>query len=253
MIEQTLGSVLWMAPEVLTGKATSVKPSADIWSLGCAIIELLQGGETPWCEAFASPHSALWAIGISKCAPSNLPRDVSPACSDFFEMCFQQQESARATARALLAHPFVAGTSTASTCDDASSSNSRSNAVGGSEVGTGRSSHGELFGGDCDEYEHPAPVTPTVTLTRVVGDGGGGGDARQGSSARTPSSSQGGGGGSQGRNRFTVTSTTTTPRSPLLSIGAGRRVASVPRFADPVPSPAQDVAADTHAAGQGSH
>lgn len=41
------GSVFWMAPEVVKQSAHTVK--ADIWSLGCLMIEMLTG-EHPWAN-----------------------------------------------------------------------------------------------------------------------------------------------------------------------------------------------------------
>lgn len=42
---QVRGSLPWMAPEVLVNKSYGRR--ADIWSLGCTILELLNGGN-PW-------------------------------------------------------------------------------------------------------------------------------------------------------------------------------------------------------------
>lgn len=39
------GSVYWMAPEIVIGKAYGAK--VDIWSLGCTVIEMLTGTH-PW-------------------------------------------------------------------------------------------------------------------------------------------------------------------------------------------------------------
>lgn len=39
------GSLAWMAPEVLMNKG--IRRRADIWSLGCTIIEMAVGGN-PW-------------------------------------------------------------------------------------------------------------------------------------------------------------------------------------------------------------
>lgn len=41
------GSVFWMAPEVV--KQTSYTAKADIWSLGCLIVEMNTGSH-PWME-----------------------------------------------------------------------------------------------------------------------------------------------------------------------------------------------------------
>ena len=41
------GSVFWMAPEVV--KQTSYTSKADIWSVGCLVVEMLTG-ERPWAK-----------------------------------------------------------------------------------------------------------------------------------------------------------------------------------------------------------
>ena len=41
------GSVYWMAPEVV--KRTSYTRKADIWSVGCLVVEMLTG-EHPWAK-----------------------------------------------------------------------------------------------------------------------------------------------------------------------------------------------------------
>jgi mitogen-activated protein kinase kinase kinase len=41
------GSVFWMAPEIV--KQTSYTSKADIWSVGCLVVEMLTGTH-PWAE-----------------------------------------------------------------------------------------------------------------------------------------------------------------------------------------------------------
>jgi serine/threonine protein kinase len=41
------GSVFWMAPEVV--KQTAYTRKADIWSVGCLVVEMLTG-EHPWAQ-----------------------------------------------------------------------------------------------------------------------------------------------------------------------------------------------------------
>jgi mitogen-activated protein kinase kinase kinase len=41
------GSVFWMAPEVV--KQTAHTRKADIWSVGCLVVEMLTG-EHPWAQ-----------------------------------------------------------------------------------------------------------------------------------------------------------------------------------------------------------
>jgi serine/threonine protein kinase len=38
-----MGSLLYVAPEVLTGKDTSATPALDVWSMGCIFYALLTG------------------------------------------------------------------------------------------------------------------------------------------------------------------------------------------------------------------
>ena len=43
------GSLAWMAPEVLNNKG--IRRKADVWSLGCCVIEMAIGGN-PWGNLF---------------------------------------------------------------------------------------------------------------------------------------------------------------------------------------------------------
>lgn len=98
------GSIFWMAPEVaaLTHKGYSAK--ADIWSLGCVVLEMF-AGERPWSDQ--EVMQALISIGRSRLAPP-VPEGVrmSRLAKDFLENCFAIKPEDRPTAEKLLTHVF---------------------------------------------------------------------------------------------------------------------------------------------------
>eukprot|EP00127_Corallochytrium_limacisporum_P002385 Clim_evm26s119 gene=Clim_evmTU26s119 len=102
-IEQdaVVGTPYWMAPEIiiLTGATTA----SDIWSLGCTIIELLEG-KPPYFEF--PPMPALFHIVQDDHPP--LPEGISPALRDFLTQCFQKEPSLRVTAKKLMRHAWLA-------------------------------------------------------------------------------------------------------------------------------------------------
>ncbi|XVE94827.1 hypothetical protein REPUB_Repub02eG0043200 [Reevesia pubescens] len=100
------GSPYWMAPEVI--KAVMQKDSnpnlalaVDIWSLGCTIIEMLNG-RPPWSE-LEGPQ-AMFKV-LNRTPP--IPEALSPEGKDFLHCCFQRNPAERPSAAMLLEHPFV--------------------------------------------------------------------------------------------------------------------------------------------------
>ncbi|KAK9480840.1 kinase-like domain-containing protein [Lipomyces japonicus] len=94
------GSVYWMAPEVV--KQTSYTRKADIWSLGCLVVEMFTGTH-PFPEF--SQMQALFKIG-TQCSPE-IPKDVSEEAKDFLGKTFELDFEKRPTAGVLLTHPFL--------------------------------------------------------------------------------------------------------------------------------------------------
>ncbi|KNZ44308.1 hypothetical protein VP01_92g13 [Puccinia sorghi] len=93
------GSVFWMAPEVV--KQTSYTRKADIWSLGCLIVEMLTG-EHPW--ASLTQMQAIFRIGSF--ATPEIPDDISDECTDLLKQTFLIDHHARPTAMELSNHAF---------------------------------------------------------------------------------------------------------------------------------------------------
>jgi mitogen-activated protein kinase kinase kinase len=94
------GSVFWMAPEVV--KQTSYTRKADIWSLGCLVVEMISGTH-PWANL--NQMQALYQIG-SHAKPA-IPDEISPAAIDFLNKTFELDHLMRPSAEELLEHPFI--------------------------------------------------------------------------------------------------------------------------------------------------
>lgn len=79
------GSLAWMAPEVLMNKG--IHRRADIWSLGCLIIEMAVGGN-PWgSEIFDNHFQAIMKIADHTQLPNIPYEELSKDCVDFIKQC----------------------------------------------------------------------------------------------------------------------------------------------------------------------
>ncbi|XP_010546855.1 PREDICTED: mitogen-activated protein kinase kinase kinase 3 isoform X2 [Tarenaya hassleriana] len=98
------GTPYWMAPEVIL--QTGHNFSADIWSVGCTVIEMATG-KPPWSEQYQQ-FAAVLHIGRTKAHPP-IPGHLSPEAKDFLLKCLHKEPSLRPSASELLQHPFVTG------------------------------------------------------------------------------------------------------------------------------------------------
>ena len=102
LLNSIKGSIPWMAPEVICQNKYGCK--ADIWSLGCLIIEL-KTGKSPWGK-LDNFIQALFKIGRSQALPE-FPVDISDNLKDFLCMCINRSQDLRPDVALLLNHPFL--------------------------------------------------------------------------------------------------------------------------------------------------
>lgn len=95
-----VGSPYWMAPEVI--EQSGATTASDIWSVGCVVIELLEG-HPPYHTL--DPMPALFRIVQDDCPP--IPEGASPIVKDFLYHCFQKDCNLRISAKKLLKHPWM--------------------------------------------------------------------------------------------------------------------------------------------------
>ncbi|UZJ56979.1 hypothetical protein CBS101457_006299 [Exobasidium rhododendri] len=98
--KDAVGTPNWMAPEVIELKGVST--AADIWSLGCTIIELLTG-KPPYGDMLAM--SALWRIVEDDCPP--FPHNISDPLREFLTLCFKKDPTLRPSAEMLFEHVWL--------------------------------------------------------------------------------------------------------------------------------------------------
>ncbi|CAN1240547.1 Mitogen-activated protein kinase kinase kinase 1 [Linum grandiflorum] len=101
-VKSMKGTASWMAPEVVNRKNQGYGLPADIWSLGCTVLEMLTH-RIPYSDL--EPMQALFRIGRG--VPPTVPDSLSEDARDFILQCLQVNPDGRPTAARLLDHPFV--------------------------------------------------------------------------------------------------------------------------------------------------
>ncbi|GMI78415.1 MAPK/ERK kinase kinase 1 [Hibiscus trionum] len=101
-VKSCKGTAFWMAPEVVNQRGQGYGIPADIWSLGCTVLEMLTR-QIPYHQFECM--QALFRIGRGE--PPPVPDSLSKDARDFIMQCIQADPDARPTAAKLLQHPFV--------------------------------------------------------------------------------------------------------------------------------------------------
>ena len=105
LYQSLVGTPLFMAPEVMNDALGGYNRPADIWSVGCLLIDLL--GRKPWNLSSCNLFQVMFHISQSKELPSGIPNDCQPTLQNFFENCFDRDPKRRATAGELLRHQWI--------------------------------------------------------------------------------------------------------------------------------------------------
>ena len=99
------GSLAWMAPEVLANKG--IRRKADIWSLGCLVIEMAVGGN-PWGnELFTGNNFQAMLKIVDPNSFPPMPQELSPEGQEFIKRCLTRDYEMRPAAKDLITHPWL--------------------------------------------------------------------------------------------------------------------------------------------------
>lgn len=102
--ESLVGSIPWMAPEVV--RQTKYGKKSDIWSFGCTVLEMITGNP-PWSNyKFDNPITAIMKIGLSDEIPL-IPNGISSELKEFLKACLCREQKKRWGADELLQHIFL--------------------------------------------------------------------------------------------------------------------------------------------------
>ncbi len=100
------GTPMYMSPEVIKGNSDGPQSAADIWSLGCVVLEFATG-KRPWSN-FDNEWAIMFHIGMAEQHPALPdPSQLSPMGIEFIRQCLTINPRQRATAIQLKEDPWM--------------------------------------------------------------------------------------------------------------------------------------------------
>ena len=101
-----VGTPLYMAPEMMLEGDLGYSRPADIWSVGCLLLEML--GRKPWpVNDKVNMFQVLYKISNSVGLPPGVPQHCQTTLRSFFVACFERDPERRASAADLLRHLWL--------------------------------------------------------------------------------------------------------------------------------------------------
>ncbi|KAJ1028729.1 hypothetical protein NDA16_001895 [Ustilago loliicola] len=100
------GTPMYMSPEVIKGNSDVPQSAADIWSLGCVVLEFATG-KRPWSN-FDNEWAIMFHIGMAEQHPALPdPSQLSPLGIEFIRQCLTINPRQRPTAIQLKEDPWM--------------------------------------------------------------------------------------------------------------------------------------------------